>query len=97
MPRSLDNPNKRDTLLPLPPRSSQPELGTNIGKPPAVKRNASTGPAYRQSTLGVPASKKRLPGIGAASSHARLFKVIGDLFLLAGRTEDALGRYVIST
>lgn len=30
-----------------------------------------------------------------ASSHARLFKVLGDLFLLAGRPEDALVWYAL--
>ncbi|ETW85889.1 hypothetical protein HETIRDRAFT_42700 [Heterobasidion irregulare TC 32-1] len=36
-----------------------------------------------------PTPKKRLSGIGVASSHGRLYKVLGDFFLLAGRTEDA--------
>jgi trafficking protein particle complex subunit 9 len=64
-----------------------------------LKRPASTGPggvvsptkdSFRQSTLmGNAPARKRL-GIGAASSHGRLFKVLGDLFLLAGRTEDAV-------
>jgi hypothetical protein len=39
----------------------------------------------RQSTLGLP----RKSAVGAASSHGRLFKVLGDLFLISGRTEDA--------
>ncbi|KAH9009241.1 transport protein Trs120 or TRAPPC9 TRAPP II complex subunit-domain-containing protein [Lactarius pseudohatsudake] len=54
----------------------------------------STGPSSpmasaRQSTLNVPMARKRQSLIGAASSHGRLFKVLGDLFILAGRTEDA--------
>jgi hypothetical protein len=45
--------------------------------------------SFRQSTLLSNATGKKKP-IGAASSHGRLFKVLGDLFLLAGRTEDAV-------
>jgi hypothetical protein len=48
----------------------------------------------RQSTLNVPMARKRQSLIGAASSHGRLFKVLGDLFILAGRTEDASIWYV---
>jgi hypothetical protein len=53
---------------------------------PSMKRNSSSGPNYR---LGVQPQKKRLSTIGAASSHARLYKMLGDFFLLAGRTEDS--------
>ena len=59
-----------------------------------MKRNASSGTtspmgSSRQSTLNVTMPRKRQSLIGAASSHGRLFKVLGDLFTLAGRTEDA--------
>ncbi|KAK7467129.1 hypothetical protein VKT23_004188 [Stygiomarasmius scandens] len=78
MPMSLDG--LRDSLPPLPSHNSQPEISKSGFTTPAMKRNSS---------LGVPTVKKRLSGIGAASSHGRLFKVTGDLFLLSGRTEDA--------
>jgi hypothetical protein len=66
-----------------------------------LKRPGSTGPAgpgvtspsresFRQSTMMANAPVRKRLGIGAASSHGRLFKVLGDLFLLAGRTEDAV-------
>lgn len=54
-----------------------------------MKRNVSSGPAFRQSSLGIQAPKKRLSTIGTSSSHGRLYKVLGDFFLLAGRIEDA--------
>ncbi|KAJ4474536.1 TRAPP II complex [Lentinula lateritia] len=80
LPPSLGS---KDTLPPLPSHSSQPEISKSaLSKvAPAMKRNSS---------LGVPTVRKRLSAIGAASSHGRLFKVMADLFLLAGRTEDAL-------
>jgi hypothetical protein len=61
---------------------------------------ANTSPlksTFRQSTLhmGVTQQKKR-SAIGAASNHGRLFKVMGDLFLLAGRLEDAVVWLVLS-
>ncbi|KAJ6547608.1 TRAPP II complex [Mycena capillaripes] len=87
----LDNGRKRDSLPPLPPHHSQPEIkpAFNLSSAPTMKRNSS-GTAFRQSTLGAPpAAKKRLSSIGVASSHGRLFKVLGDFYLLAGRTEDA--------
>ncbi|KAF5391257.1 hypothetical protein D9757_001865 [Collybiopsis confluens] len=80
MPPSLD---AKDSLPPLPSHSSQPELSKSaLSKvAPAMKRNTS---------LGVPTVRKRLSGIGTTSSHGRLFKLMADFFLLAGRTEDAL-------
>ena len=96
LPTSLDNHPKRDTLPPLPARN-QPEMGT-IGKPVAVglppKRNITPGPGFRQSTLASATAKRRLPGIGASSTHGRIFKVLADFFLLAGRNEDAVVWYV---
>ncbi|KAI9446319.1 TRAPP II complex [Lactarius indigo] len=79
--------NNQPEHSPVPSRRvSTPILG--------MKRNPSTGPSSpmasaRQSTLNVPMTRKRQSLIGAASSHGRLFKVLGDLFVLAGRTEDA--------
>ncbi|KAF8212193.1 TRAPP II complex [Mycena galopus ATCC 62051] len=79
----VDNGRKRDSLPPLPGHNSQPERSFNLASS-TLQRNSS-----RQSTLGVPSAKKRLSSIGVASSHGRLFKVLGDFYLLAGRTEDA--------
>ncbi|KAI0054107.1 hypothetical protein FA95DRAFT_1591856 [Auriscalpium vulgare] len=89
-----------ESMSAIPSYNSQPELTMAGGLrtntvPLTLKRNSSTGPALvsqasRRSTLGVPAAnKKRHSGIGASSSHGRLFKVLGDFFILAGRTEDA--------
>lgn len=88
-----------ESFLRLPSHSSQPELSLapvrRVSTPIlGTKRISSAGavppigPA-RQTTLGVPTSRKRQSLIGAASSHGRLFKVLGDFFILAGRTEDA--------
>jgi trafficking protein particle complex subunit 9 len=89
----LDNGSKRDSLPPLPHNSSQPELNV---MPAAIslKRNLSSGPGLRQASLNVSAIKRRHAGIGAASPHGRLFKVLGDFFLLAGKTEDAVIWYL---
>jgi hypothetical protein len=93
LPSALDMEQRSES----PPLThSQPELSTisNLRKSSTLKRTSSAGPALpslRQSTLSAPASgKKRTSAIGAASSHGRLFKVLGDVFLLAGRTEDAV-------
>lgn len=93
----VHNGKKRDSLPPLPSHQSQPEIkpAFNLASAPNVKRNSSGGSVFRQSTLNAPpAPKKRLSSIGVASSHGRLFKVLGDFFLLAGRTEDAAVWYV---
>ena len=88
-----------ESLSRLPSHNSQPELSAGPirrGTSPMLgpKRNPPTGAGvpmqlFRQSSLGVPPARKRQTLIGAASSHGRLFKVLGDLFILAGRTEDA--------
>lgn len=57
--------------------------------PGAGALHASTPGSQRHSTLGPPPVKKRTSAVGTTSSHARLFKVFGDFFLLAGRTQDA--------
>ncbi|KAF9652866.1 hypothetical protein BDM02DRAFT_3153426 [Thelephora ganbajun] len=96
LPSALDPEQRSES----PPSShSQPELPTisNLRKSSTLKRTSSPGPtlpSLRQPTLSASASgKKRASGIGAASSHGRLFKVFGDSFLLAGRTEDAVVWY----
>lgn len=106
MPKPLENDvPMRSSLPPLPSQHSQPDLATGNSllrvKTPttlSVKRNSSFGAVpplpYRQSSLPVQTMKKRTAAIGAASSHGRLFKVFGDLFLLAGRTMDASVWYV---
>lgn len=63
-----------------------------LGPAPAGKRSGST---LRQATL-TTAPKKRMSTIGVASSLGRLYKVLGDLFLLAGRVNDALVWCVVS-
>lgn len=103
LPRQLDNGSHFEPANSL-PYSSQPELsGTTpqnrLQANPNLRRSftmaSGTNPAgnsntFRQSTLGLPASKsKRNSGIGVASSPGRLFKVLADFFLLSGRTEDA--------
>ncbi|KAF9246496.1 TRAPP II complex [Melanogaster broomeanus] len=77
--------------------SSQPDIVSNLStiENYGIKRNSSVGPGVpqasstlqRQPTLGP--VKKRVNTVGTASSHGRLFKVYGDFFLLAGRTQDA--------
>jgi hypothetical protein len=89
----LDNDTKRDTLPPLPNNNSQPELSVTPAAI-ALKRNSSSGPGLRQTSLNASAMKRRHAGIGAASPHGRLFKVLGDFFLLAGKTEDAVIWYL---
>lgn len=95
---SLDNHTKRDGFPPLPARN-QTDLGTvgkpvAVGLPPATKRNMTSGPGFRQSSLAAANAKRRVPVIGAASSHGRLFKLLADFFMLAGRAEDAAVWYV---
>ncbi|KAF9264661.1 hypothetical protein L218DRAFT_861806 [Marasmius fiardii PR-910] len=79
MPLSLDIASGR--LPSLLSHNSHPEISrmTSLSAP-QMKRNSS---------LGVPTAKKRVSGIGAASSDGRLYKVMADLFLLSGRTQDA--------
>lgn len=94
MPLSLSSGN-----LGYPSYSSQPELDSSGLTTPGIqiKRSSTAGPGIshtasliqRQSTLGSPAVRKRVSAVGAVSSHGRLYKVLGDFFLLAGRTEDA--------
>ncbi|KZT09435.1 uncharacterized protein LAESUDRAFT_694916 [Laetiporus sulphureus 93-53] len=99
LPRSLDPEfDRHDSLPPLPSQHSQPELsllnGSTRSKTP-LSRRISTGPGLFQTRhASLPTSpapmKKRPAAIGAVSSHGRLFKVLADLFLLAGRHADSL-------
>lgn len=74
--------------------NSQPEISRTpftLNAAPTLRRNVSTAATTsRQSTLNVQAQKKRLSTIGTSSSPGRLYKVLGDFFLLAGRSEDAI-------
>ncbi|PBK78204.1 hypothetical protein ARMSODRAFT_947080 [Armillaria solidipes] len=90
LPTPLNGNRIRDTLPPLSSHNSSPDMsksGFTLASSASMKRTSSAG--HRQSTITVPASKKRLSSIGAVSSPGRLFKVLGDFFTLAGRTEDA--------
>lgn len=93
MPLPLSSGN-----LGYPSYSSQPELESSglATSGIQIKRSSTAGPGnshtaslIRQTTLGPPAVRKRISAVGAVSSHGRLYKVLGDFFLLAGRTEDA--------
>ncbi|KAK0459779.1 TRAPP II complex [Desarmillaria tabescens] len=97
LPTPLNGNRIRDVLPPLSSHNSVPDMsksGFTLASSPSMKRTSSAG--HRQSTLTVPASKKRLSSIGAVSSPGRLFKVLGDFFTLAGRTEDAYVWYTES-
>jgi hypothetical protein len=85
------NGTKKDTLPPLPSQHSQDISKPNftLSAAPSTKRATSINPNFRHPNIGVPPAKRRLSSIGVASSHARLYKVLGDLFLLSGRLEDA--------
>ncbi|KAI0670282.1 TRAPP II complex [Trametes maxima] len=97
MPRSLDDEPRRDSLPLLPSHNSQPELAPpalRSKSPLGLKRNSTMGPSgmptrHASLPLSPALPKKRPTTIGAASSHGRLFKVLADFFLLAGRLEEA--------
>lgn len=94
LPSSLNLLSKADSHPTITTYSSQPDVSRpsfTISPAPTIKRNVSSTGATpnRQSTLGVQAQKKRLSTIGTSSSHGRLYKMLGDFFLLSGRTEDA--------
>ncbi|KZT42062.1 hypothetical protein SISSUDRAFT_980977 [Sistotremastrum suecicum HHB10207 ss-3] len=76
-PRPPSAPINPSTLRPLAP------------SPLNITRSAST--PNRQSTLTVNTTnnKNRNSGLNQLLSHGRLYKTLGDLFLLAGRTSDA--------
>ncbi|KAJ3540870.1 hypothetical protein NMY22_g4126 [Coprinellus aureogranulatus] len=92
-----DGPSSRpDSAMSLPSFNSQPEISrpfTLSAAPGTLKRNSTTTGAYRQSSLMVPAAKKRLSTIGMSSPLGRLYKMFGDFCLLSGRTEDSSNWY----
>lgn len=95
LPSPLSSLSRGTSPPPLPSHSSQPDISRpsfSLGPAPTLKRNASAAAAAaaRQPSLNVQAQKKRLSTIGTSSSHARLYKTLGDFFLLAGRLEDAM-------
>ena len=81
---------------------SFPNSATNLSSPLDVSRlplkRSSTGPAVNsansRSSLGAATAKKRQSTLPATTTHARLYKVLGDLFLLSGRMMDATVWYV---
>lgn len=80
----------KNELPALPSHNSHTDISRSIlsrSSTPTIKRNASYGPGLRASPLSP--KRRQSTAIGVASSHGRLFKVLGDFFLLAGRTEDA--------
>ena len=95
LPSSLNIVSKADSPTHLPSFNSQPDMSRpsfSLSAAPSLRRNASsttTTPTNRQSTLGIQAQKKRLSTIATSSSHGRLYKMLGDFFLLSGRIEDA--------
>jgi trafficking protein particle complex subunit 9 len=104
MPLSLSSSGNNGFHSNLPLYSSQPELDSSGLTAPnfPLKRSSTSGPGLshissltqRQSSLGPSVVKKRASAIGAVSSHGRLYKVLGDFFLLAGRTEEAMMWFV---
>jgi hypothetical protein len=88
---SFDETSRRESLL---SPNNQPELGVTATSK-TLKRNSSASAGIRQQTLNIPPINKRT-SFGVASGHGRLFKVLGDFFLLAGKTEDAAIWYVNS-
>ncbi|KAG6879987.1 hypothetical protein C0992_008580 [Termitomyces sp. T32_za158] len=96
IPEPLNGPRK-ESLPPLPSHNSQPDMTKgNFALSAAPIKRTSSGPGFRPPSVASQPVRKRLSTIGVASSHARLFKVLGDLFLLSGRPEDALVWYIES-
>lgn len=64
-----------------------------------LKRTSTTGPGMgvtsSRSSLAASTAKKRQSTLPPTTTHARLYKVLGDLFLLSGRMMDASVWYVI--
>ncbi|KAF8921247.1 TRAPP II complex [Mucidula mucida] len=90
LPTPLDSNINGSPMPSFPTHNSVPDMsksGFASSSVPPMKRTSSTG--HRQSTLGPPAPRKRFSSIGVASSHGRLFKVLGDFYTIAGRIEDA--------
>lgn len=95
LPSSLSSLARNDNSLNSSSYNSSTDIARtsfSLGSVPNLKRNTSITAAAnsRQGTLGVQAQKKRMSTIGTSSSHGRLYKMLGDFFLLAGRIEDAM-------
>jgi hypothetical protein len=94
LPSPLNSLSKNEYLPPLTSHNSQPDISKpfTLNAVPTLKRHSSTTATTntRQPNLAVQTQKKRLSTIGTSSSHGRLYKTLGDIFLLAGRTEDAM-------
>lgn len=99
LPSSLNNVSKSEAVIGLPSHSSQPEISRpsfTLNSAPVLRRNVSTATnANRLSSLTVQTQKKRISTIGTSSSPGRMYKMLGDFFLLAGRSEDAVIWYAI--
>lgn len=99
LPSPLDSLSGPEQAPRFPSYNSQPDVSRpsfTLSAAPSLKRNASsTGTGPQQPPLGIQAQKKRLSTIGVSSSHGRLYKVLGDFFLMAGRTEDAMIWYIL--
>lgn len=93
LPSPLNSLYKKESLPTLTSHNSQPDISRpfTLNAAPTVKRHATTAATnIRQPNLAIQAQKKRLSTIGTSSSHGRLYKMLGDFFLLAGRVEDAM-------
>jgi hypothetical protein len=97
IPSSLHSEYKKDSVHPTfhANQLDANKSGFGLAGASSLKRNSTALPGVRQSTLNVQNPKKRVSTIGTTSSHARLYKLLGDFFLLAGRLEDASVWYVI--
>jgi trafficking protein particle complex subunit 9 len=96
LPTPLDFDKKKGSKSPLPSAQVAPSSFT-LSTAPVLKRTSAANSVKRQSSLSIPTKvKKRHSGIGVASSLGRLFKILADFFLLAGRTEDATVWYTES-
>jgi trafficking protein particle complex subunit 9 len=96
LPTPLDFDKKKGSKSPLPSTQAAPSSFT-LSTAPVLKRTSAANSIKRQSSLSIPTKvKKRHSGIGVASSLGRLFKILADFFLLAGRTEDATVWYTES-
>lgn len=99
LPSPLDSLSGPDQAPRFPSYNSQPDVSRpsfTLSSAPSLRRNpSSTGAGPQQPSLGIQAQKKRLSTIGVSSSHGRLYKVLGDFFLMAGRTEDAMIWYIL--
>jgi trafficking protein particle complex subunit 9 len=85
--------SKNESPPTLTSHNSQPDISRSftLNAAPPLKRHSSTATTNtRQPSLAVQTQKKRLSTIGISSSHGRLYKTLGDFFLLAGRAEDAI-------